>query len=62
MARAGHSSMSTTLLYIDLAGESFRDEADLLERRLWGVPVESPSRKSVSEGSEPDPAEASQAA
>ena len=41
MSRAGHSSMTTTLLYIDLAGESFRDEADVLERRLWGEPVES---------------------
>ena len=54
MARAGHSSMSTTLLYIDLAGESFRDEADLLERRLWGEPVESSGRKSASEGVEPE--------
>ena len=62
MARAGHSSMSTTLLYIDLAGESFRDEADLLERRLWGEPVESSGRKSASEGVEPELTEMSDAA
>jgi integrase len=36
-ARAGHASFSTTQLYIDLAGESFREEAELLERRLLGV-------------------------
>jgi integrase len=39
MARAGHSDFATTQLYIDLAGETFRDEAELLERRLWGGPV-----------------------
>jgi integrase len=37
MSRAGHSSYSTTRRYIDLAGERFRDEADRLEHRLWGV-------------------------
>jgi integrase len=36
MARAGHSDFKTTQGYIDLAGETFREEADLLERRLWG--------------------------
>ncbi len=36
MARAGHSDFKTTQGYIDLAGETFRNEADLLERRLWG--------------------------
>jgi hypothetical protein len=36
MARAGHSDFKTTQGYIDLAGERFRDEAELLERRLWG--------------------------
>jgi integrase len=36
MARAGHSDFATTQLYIDLAGESFREEADRLEQRLWG--------------------------
>lgn len=36
MARAGHSDYSTTRRYVDLAGERFRDDADLLERRLWG--------------------------
>jgi hypothetical protein len=37
MARAGHSDFQTTQLYIDLASERFRDEAELLERRLWAV-------------------------
>lgn len=36
MSRAGHSSFTTTQGYIDLAGEQFRAEADLLEQRLWG--------------------------
>jgi integrase len=36
MARAGHSSYSTTRRYIDLAGARFRDEADALEQRLFG--------------------------
>ena len=36
MNRAGHSSYATTRRYIDLAGARFQDEADLLERRLWG--------------------------
>lgn len=34
--RAGHSDFKTTQGYIDLAGETFREEADRLERRLWG--------------------------
>jgi len=37
MARAGHSDFATTQLYIDLAGERFRDEAELLERRWLGA-------------------------
>lgn len=36
MARAGHSDYKTTQGYIDLAGETFREEADRLEQRLWG--------------------------
>jgi hypothetical protein len=50
--------MATTLLYIDLAGESFRDEADRLERRLWGEPVESSGRNRASAGSEHEATEA----
>lgn len=34
--RAGHSSFSTTQRYIDLAGVVFRDEADQLDRHLFG--------------------------
>ncbi len=45
MSRAGHSSYATTRRYIDLAGERFRDEADRLEDRLWGGPVEESGRK-----------------
>lgn len=33
-ARAGHSNYSTTQLYIDLAGETFREEAARLEQRM----------------------------
>jgi integrase len=36
MSRAGHSSYATTRRYIDLAGARFGDEANRLERRLWG--------------------------
>jgi integrase len=37
MARAGHSDFKTTQGYIDLAGETFREEAELLEERLFGA-------------------------
>ena len=36
MARAGHSDFATTQGYIDLAGETFREEAELLDERLFG--------------------------
>jgi integrase len=36
MARAGHSDFATTQLYIDLAGETFREEAELAGERLFG--------------------------
>jgi hypothetical protein len=37
MARAGHSDFKTTQGYIDLAGETFREEEEeLLEARLFG--------------------------
>jgi integrase len=36
MSRAGHSNFKTTQGYIDLAGETFRAEAGLLEQRLFG--------------------------
>ena len=36
MARAGHAAFTTTQGYIDLAAERFREEAERLERRLWG--------------------------
>lgn len=34
--RAGHASFSTTQRYIDLAGVTFREEADRLDAHLWG--------------------------
>jgi integrase len=34
MAKAGHSDMKTTRIYLHLAGTVFRDEAEALERRL----------------------------
>ena len=46
-APAGHSDYSTTQLYIDLAGETFREEAERLERRLGafaGDPLYNPAR------------------
>lgn len=36
MALAGHGDLATTQGYIDLAGETFREEAALLEERLFG--------------------------
>jgi site-specific recombinase XerD len=36
MARAGHSDFATTQGYIDLARETFREEAELLDERLFG--------------------------
>ena len=62
MKRAGHTSMSTTLRYIDLAGEQFRDDADRLERRLWGEPVESSGRNIASDISEHRPIDESDTA
>lgn len=45
MAKAGHSDMKTTRIYLHLAGVVFHDEADALERRLLGT-VESSTRLS----------------
>jgi integrase/recombinase XerD len=45
MAKAGHSSMGTTKRYLHLAGVVFRDEAEALERRLFGA-----SRNGATEG------------
>ena len=44
MKHAGHSDFKTTLRYIDLAGVTFREEAERAERRLLGeaVPSEEP--------------------
>jgi hypothetical protein len=37
MARAGHSDFKTTQGYIDLAGETFRHEAELADERMFGA-------------------------
>lgn len=37
MAKAGHSDMKTTRIYLHLAGTVFREEAAALERRLFGA-------------------------
>ena len=34
--RVGHSDFATTQGYVDLARETFREEAELLEARLFG--------------------------
>ena len=44
MARAGHADFATTQLYIDLAGEQFRQEAERLEERFGAAPVEKAGR------------------
>ena len=36
MTRSGHSSMQTTMGYVHLAGQVYRDEAEALEERLYG--------------------------
>jgi integrase len=48
LGRAGHSDFKTTQAYIDLAGETFRPEAEMLEQRLWG-PVQKSGTKSADE-------------
>lgn len=52
MTRAGHSDFKTTQRYIDLAGETFREEADRLSARLFGA-----SGKSSGKSAEDEPAE-----
>jgi integrase len=61
MARAGHSDFATTQLYIDLAGERFRDEAELLERRLWGESGRSSRYKPDAPADADEPAKETQA-
>jgi integrase len=46
-ARAGHASFSTTQRYISLAGETFRNEADQLERRLWGEQADEKAEETI---------------
>ena len=40
MAKAGHRNMATTRTYLHLAGVVFREEAERLEARPIGTPVE----------------------
>ncbi len=58
MARAGHSDFATTRLYIDLAGETFREEAEMLERRLGLLAPSAPAEVEIDSRhreSRPDP-------
>lgn len=43
MTTAGHSDMSTTKRYLHLAGTVFRDDAESLERRMFGASSTTPS-------------------
>jgi integrase len=36
MKRAGHADLATTMIYVNLAGETFPEAAELLEERLFG--------------------------
>ena len=36
MKRAGHADLSTTMIYVNLAGETFPEAAELLEQRMRG--------------------------
>jgi integrase len=48
MARAGHSDFKTTQGYIDLAGETFRQEAELLARgAALGAAADAEVRRAV---------------
>jgi integrase len=44
MKRAGHSDFKTTQGYIDLAGETFHEEAERLEERIFGIAPTIPVR------------------
>jgi integrase len=44
MARAGHSDFKTTQGYIDLAGETFREEAELADERMFGAVGQKPGQ------------------
>jgi integrase len=45
MAKAGHSDMKTTRIYLHLAGTVFRDEAEALERWLLGGGAEQTTQR-----------------
>jgi hypothetical protein len=49
MARAGHSDFKTTQGYIDLAGETFREEAELADERICGPVDQESGQKSAHE-------------
>jgi hypothetical protein len=55
MAKAGHANMATTQRYLHLAGVVFRDEADALERRLFGLSTAFSTNPGAPENSERDP-------
>jgi hypothetical protein len=48
MARAGHADFKTTQAYIDLAGETFREEAEAVGSRVFAaVAVETPQAEAA---------------
>ncbi|HEU5370920.1 MAG TPA: hypothetical protein VFU51_00870 [Gaiellaceae bacterium] len=52
MTRAGHSDYKTTQGYLHLAGQTFRSEAEKLERRLFGVQYQKQYQDAASPASE----------
>jgi len=53
MTKAGRSKTATTQIYVYVAGVVFSDEAEALERRLFGAPVESKRSRYWSEAGGP---------
>jgi integrase len=52
--KLGHTNFRVTQRYVNLAGVVFADEAEALERRLFGAPVESSTGLSASENTSAD--------
>ena len=61
MAKAGHANMATTKRYLHLAGVVFRDEADALELRLFGLSTKGSTDLRAPERTEADLAALSEA-
>ena len=57
MKRAGHSDFKTTQLYIDLAGETFREDAERLGERIFAQLGHKFGQNGGSPSSAPEPPE-----